>query len=179
MKIFGKRVAGIALALAATLAVGGCYDDGYGYSGVSVGYGSGGYYGDPWYGGYPSYGWYDGFYYPGRGYWLYDRSGQRHRWNDHHRRYWEGRRHCGGERSGAWQGRVDRRGDGEWRGSRGERRIERDRSVARQVERRERMSNDAAHSWRSERAQRGIEARSHGDGGRDRSWRGERRGRGD
>lgn len=131
-----KKMAGIGLALASALALGGCYDDGYGYSGVSVGYGSGGYYGydDPWYRGYgPNYGWYDGFYYPGHGYWLYDRNGHRHRWSDRHRRYWEGRRHewrdrdrdrdrdhagnwRGRDRDGDWRGRDNRPRDGEWRG---------------------------------------------------------------
>jgi hypothetical protein len=100
-----KKLAGAGLILASTLALTGCYDDGYGYSGVSVGYGSGGYYGydDPWYRGYgPYYGWYDGYYYPGQGYWLYDRGGNRHRWSDQQRRYWEGRheqwRNHGGDR---------------------------------------------------------------------------------
>ena len=78
----------MAIGLAGALALGGCaYDDGYGYGGVSVGsgyYGGGGYY-DPYYG--PGYyqpglysGWYDGFYYPGSGYYVYDRGGRRSRW---------------------------------------------------------------------------------------------------
>jgi hypothetical protein len=131
-----KRLAGIGLALASALTLSACYDDGYGYGGVSVGYGSGGYYGeygDHWYRGYgPHYGWYDGFYYPGRGYWLYDRGGKRHRWNDHHRRYWEGRReqwrnrdHAGNwrdhRRDGNWRGRDARAGENRgWRGNRGD-----------------------------------------------------------
>ena len=69
----------LVLAAAATLGLSACtYDDGYGYGGLSVGYGSAGYY-DPYYGGYgygdygygygaPSYyGWYDNYYYPGIG----------------------------------------------------------------------------------------------------------------
>ena len=70
--------------LAATLALGACttYDQGYSRVGVSYGYGSYA----------PYYGWYDGFYYPGTGYYIYDRYGSRHRWSDSHRRYWEGRR---------------------------------------------------------------------------------------
>lgn len=107
-------------ALAGLLALGGCsaYDDGYGYGGVSLGYGSGYY--DPWY--YGRYGWYDGFYYPGSGYFIYDRHGQRHRWNNHHRRYWESRRH-NQEGRHEWRDRDhDRDGRAErpreWRGDR-------------------------------------------------------------
>lgn len=118
-----------AIGLASAIALGGCaYDDGYGYSGVNVGagyYGGGGYY-DPYYGpaGYSSglyNGWYDGFYYPGRGYYVYDRGGRRQRWSDAQRRYWEARRddRWGNGRPGGWNG--DRNGwrgdrDGRWRG---------------------------------------------------------------
>ncbi|MCI4590554.1 peptidase [Sphingobium sp. BYY-5] len=105
-----------AMGLAGALVLGGCaYDDGYGYGGVSVGSGyyGGGYY-DPYYspGYYPGgYGWYDGFYYPGNGYYVYDRGGRRHRWNDGQRHYWEGRR---GNRpdDGRWRGPGR---DGKWR----------------------------------------------------------------
>src|ERR1700684_311808 len=86
-------------------------DEGYGYGGVDVGYGPpppgpgycdpywgdcygpygpygygyAGYYGDPW------WGLGGGFLYPGLGFYVYDRYGHRHRWNDAQRRYWEGR----------------------------------------------------------------------------------------
>jgi hypothetical protein len=88
------------------LATVGC-TDGYGYSGVGLGYGSAGYYddgfgyGDPYGGGYgyggygyaPSYfGWYNDFYYPGSGIYVYDNNRRRFRWNDTQRRYWEGQR---------------------------------------------------------------------------------------
>ena len=93
----GRRLLA-AIGLAGSLALGGCaYDDGY-YGGVSVGSGyyGGGYYDDYWGPGYyrPGYygGWYDGYYYPGSGYYVYNRSGHRQRWNDGQRRYWEGRR---------------------------------------------------------------------------------------
>ena len=87
--------------------------DGYGYSGVNVGYGTGGYYDDGYgygyadpygggygYGGYgggygyaPSYfGWYNDFYYPGSGIYVYDQNRRRYRWNDTQRRYWEAQR---------------------------------------------------------------------------------------
>ena len=115
-----KKLAGIGLALASALTLAGCYDDGYGYGGVSVGYGSGGYYGYPgYYDYYPGYyGWYDGFYYPGSGYYIYDRGGHRRQWDDNHRRYWEGRReawrnHQGGTGGGQWQGLPH---DGNWQG---------------------------------------------------------------
>lgn len=120
----------MAMGLAGALALGGCaYDDGYGYGGVSVGtgyYGNGGYYGDGYYGptGYyqPGFynGWYDGFYYPGSGYYVYDRGGRRQRWNDGQRRYWEGRRaerrddRHDGRGQGRWQGRDGR--DDRWQG---------------------------------------------------------------
>jgi hypothetical protein len=128
------KTLGLGLAGAATLTLGGCYDDGYGYGGVAVGAGSvygGGYGYDPYYdgygyggyGGYPAYGWYDGFYYPGTGYYVYDRGGRRQRWRDSDRRYWEGRR--GNAQAGGWRGRdgvarpgVTRPGDGRWNGRR-------------------------------------------------------------
>ena len=123
-----------AISLAGAVALGGCaYDDGY-YGGVSVGsgyYGGGyydDYYGPAYYGsGYygPGYGWYGDYYYPGSGYYVYDRGGRRHRWNNDQRRYWEGRRN---ERGDHWrgslarpeEGRLYRDGrrarDGQWRG---------------------------------------------------------------
>lgn len=82
------------------LAMLGACADGQGYGGVNVGVGLSSGYGDPYYDPYwggPRYGygyggWYDGFYYPGNGYWVYDRAGKRSRWNDGQRRYWEQRR---------------------------------------------------------------------------------------
>ncbi|WP_022682507.1 hypothetical protein [Sphingobium bisphenolivorans] len=106
-----------AIGLAGALALGGCaYDDGY-YGGVSVGSGyyGGGYYDDYYGPGYygsgyynPGYysGWYNGFYYPGSGYYVYDRGGRRHRWNDGQRRYWEGRRND--RDRPAWSGTAPR-----------------------------------------------------------------------
>jgi hypothetical protein len=119
------RLRSAALAIAATVTLAGCAYDGYGYGygGVSVGYHDGYYYDDPYYGGYgyydswygggPYYGWYNGFYYPGIGIYIYDRHGKKHRWNDHHRRHWEGRR--GGGRHdgrGNWSGYHRRPGSG-------------------------------------------------------------------
>jgi len=102
-----KRIRLIGLALVAGLATAAC-NDGYGYGGVSAGYGSGGYYGPaygygdvgyPGYGGYggygyaPSYfGWYGDYYYPGTGVYVYDRYRRAHRWNGVQQRYWQGRR---------------------------------------------------------------------------------------
>ena len=94
----------LTLAALTTLTLAACaYDDGYGYSGLSVGLGSGygGYYDDyPAYGGYlPYYGWWGDRYYPGVGVYTYDRSGHRYRWNDSQRRYWQDRRrHWRGDR---------------------------------------------------------------------------------
>ena len=89
------RLRSVAIVLAAGIGLGGCatYSPfGYG-SGVSIGYGNHGYY-DPYYGGYgyragyAPYGWYDGFYYPGAGYYVYDRYRNPYYWNDYQRRYW-------------------------------------------------------------------------------------------
>ena len=108
MRILTLRTA--AIALVAGLGLGGCAYGPYGsYGGLGVGYGNGYY--DPYYGGgyygagysrygsgygygygAPYYGWYDGFYYPGTGYYVYDRYRRPHRWSDTQRRYWESRR---------------------------------------------------------------------------------------
>lgn len=97
-----------AVAVTGAAALSGCatYDPyGYGYSGVSIGVGTGGYYGG--YGGYggygaghyPSYGyarpwggWYNDYYYPGTGVIVYDRQRRGTRWTNDQRRYWEQRR---------------------------------------------------------------------------------------
>ena len=83
-----------------------CADDyGYGY-GMSAGYGPrGGYcdpnyydcgaygydaydygYGDPW------YGWYGDYFYPGVGFFVFDRFGHRFRMDRDQHRFWQGRR---------------------------------------------------------------------------------------
>jgi hypothetical protein len=93
-----KRICAALIAASAAFGLSGCVtDDGYGYGGVSLGYGGGYYAGDPY------WGWYDDFYYPGTGYYIYDRGGGRHRWSDSQRRYWESRR---GSRAGRenWSG---------------------------------------------------------------------------
>ncbi|WP_133365970.1 hypothetical protein [Qipengyuania sediminis] len=60
----------------------GYYDDDYHNGGYyDRGYESGSY-----------YGWYGDYYYPGTGYYVYDRGGRRHAWNDWQRRFWEARR---------------------------------------------------------------------------------------
>ncbi|MGE0773937.1 MAG: hypothetical protein AB7L36_02715 [Sphingomonadaceae bacterium] len=116
--MIGIRKTASAALLVSALALGACTYDDYGRGGVSVGYGSG-YYHDPYPYGYAPYGWYDNYYYPGNGYWLYDRRGDRHRWSDKQRRYWEDRRH----RSGKWDGPKSRpwkpemRNERRWSGS--------------------------------------------------------------
>jgi hypothetical protein len=109
------RIRPILLALVGSVALGGCstYDDygyGRGYSGVSIGYGSGGYYGSS-----PYYGWYDGCYYPGTGYYVYDSNRRRYSWNAAQRRYWEARRDRREDRRELRENwaefRQDRRGD--------------------------------------------------------------------
>ena len=114
-----RRILAALAATAAALGLNGCVTDDYGYGRVGVGYGSGYYSG-------PYYGWYDDFYYPGTGYYVYDRNGRRQRWNDRQRRYWEGRRaerrddRRDDRRYGQWRGR-DRDGrDGRWQGRDGQ-----------------------------------------------------------
>ena len=88
MKNFLLRGAMVAVA---AIGLAGCTAyDGYGYSGLSIGYGNYGGYHRPYY--RPYYGWYDGYYYPGTGYYIYDRYGSRYRWSDRYRSYWEARR---------------------------------------------------------------------------------------
>lgn len=112
--------------LAASLTLGGCTMlDGFG--GLSAGYGDDGYYDgyDPYYDGYDRsshYGWYDSYYYPGTGYYVYDRGGARHRWSDRQRSYWEQRRGrnearenwSGYRRDGVRDGQRGRDGNDQW-----------------------------------------------------------------
>jgi hypothetical protein len=104
-----------ALALLSGVALSGCaYGLDGAYGGVNVGYGSygsaygygGGYGYDPYYGGYGSYagyggyngygyggfgdpfGWYGNYYYPGTGFYIYDRHRHRHRLTDEQQRFW-------------------------------------------------------------------------------------------
>ncbi len=65
--------------------------------GVGSGYGYGGgyydVYNDPYfsgrYGYTPNYGWYNNYFYPGNGYYVYDRRGGRYTYNDDQRRFWD------------------------------------------------------------------------------------------
>jgi hypothetical protein len=103
-----------ALVAAAALGLTGCagngYNHHYGYAGLSYGYAS------------PYYGWYDDYYYPGTGYYVYERSGARHRWNDSQRHYWETHRGNHGG-SANWSGyHRDHDGNrGNWNGDRHDR----------------------------------------------------------
>ena len=106
---FRYRNLAIAIALAAGVTLAGCGGyyggyggrGGYGYGGLSVGIGSG-YYNNDWgyYRSNPYWGWYDGFYYPGSGYYVYDRYRRPHRWTTGHQSYWTGRQNY-------WRGRDD------------------------------------------------------------------------
>lgn len=58
---------------------------GYGYDPYYAGYG----YGSPY--GYDHYGWYNGYYYPGSGYWVYDRKKNRRPLTAAERAYWNER----------------------------------------------------------------------------------------
>ncbi len=83
------------VAVLSAIALSGCMNDGYSRVGMSVGSGGYGGYGHPYYSGYGGYGygWHDGYYYPGTGYYVYDRKGKRHRWNTRQRDYWANRGH--------------------------------------------------------------------------------------
>ena len=93
--MYAFRLRTAALTVGAAIGLAACTTP-YGYGGVGVGGGYGNYgYGYPAYGyghGYePYWGWYDGYYYPGSGYYVYDRYRRPYPW-DHYRDYWEGRR---------------------------------------------------------------------------------------
>lgn len=123
--MFIKRWAMVALG-GLTFATAAC-TDGYGYSGVGVGYGDAGYYGDPYggggygYAGTPGYyGWYGDYYYPGTGAVVYDRYRRARPWNADQQRYWQARRGGWGNRDvrANWQdfGRDVRRERRDYRG---------------------------------------------------------------
>lgn len=65
-------------------------------------------------------GWYQDYWYPGYGFYIFDRGGKRYKMYDHHRRYWSGKRH---EWYREHHGRRDRhdgrRGDNDRRNYRG------------------------------------------------------------
>jgi hypothetical protein len=107
IRMYASRLRIAALAAVAAAGLAACTTP-YGYGGVSMGVGNG-YYGSSYGGygyGYPDYGyggygypasgygyapysgWYNDFYYPGTGYYVYDRDHHRHRWTDDQRRYW-------------------------------------------------------------------------------------------
>lgn len=79
----------------------GYYDDGYSY--YDDGYGCDpyspfdSYYDCDYRGGFYNIGygggWYQDYWYPGYGFYIFDRGGKRHKMYDHHRRYWSGKRH--------------------------------------------------------------------------------------
>ncbi|WP_193752975.1 peptidase [Sphingomonas endophytica] len=128
---------------------------GYGYSGVSVGAGSG-FYDDPYYAaGYAPgyYGWYDNYYYPGTGAYVYDRYRRAYPWNDGQRRYWQQRRNGYADRDvrANWRdfGRDVRRERRDYRGDiRVDRQALRDGRITREQFRAERR--DARREYRQD-----------------------------
>jgi hypothetical protein len=90
-----SSVTKLALSAALLAGLGACADDHAG------GYGPG-YYGAQ----APYYGWYGDYYYPGNGYFVYDRYRVARRWTPVERDYWYGRR-------GGWHGGPFR---DNWRG---------------------------------------------------------------
>jgi hypothetical protein len=101
----------------------GYYDDGYGYNAYDCDPYSpfDSYYDCDYRGGFYNFGfgggWYQDYWYPGHGFYIFDRLGHRHHMHDHHRRYWGQRRH-------EWYRlHHGRRGDGRgWSHNEGERR---------------------------------------------------------
>jgi hypothetical protein len=101
--VLTPRIRSALVILAASAGLAGCTTLGpYGGVGVGVGsgYGSYGGYGyDPYYAGYGygsgygynPYGWYNGYYYPGSGYWVYDRDKNRRPLTAAERAYWNER----------------------------------------------------------------------------------------
>lgn len=91
--MLSRKILVVGLGLTAAIGLSACVDDGYGYGyGGGVGYVSDGW--DPYYGGFsadPYWGWYGDSYYPGTGYYVYDRNHARHRWNGAQQNYWHGR----------------------------------------------------------------------------------------
>lgn len=115
--MIARQLRTAALAVCATLGLSAC-TDGYGYGGgvysAGVGYYDG--YSDGYGGGWgPSYGWYDNYYYPGSGYYVFDRGGRRHTWNNRQRDYWRSRADTREDRREVRQNfrdyRQERRGD--------------------------------------------------------------------
>ena len=80
-----KALVTAGLLVGAACATTACTQD-YGYGGVRADYAYGYGYGYP--------GWYGDYYYPGSGYFVYDRYHRPLRWNDDQRRYWEARRYA-------------------------------------------------------------------------------------
>lgn len=185
----------------------GYYSDGYGYnSGSSCdpyspfddyyacdsGYG----FGNIGFGG----GWYDNFYYPGSGYYIFDRGGRRYQMQNTHRRYWAHRRAEWGTRHGRrgdYRGRNNQNNDNRYRdrdqrdrnndgvrGNRGEN-WQRD-----EIERRERRYNNGTltpaqqaerdrrrQEWRNNNPDRrpdGARRPNRGDGENSGRWQGGR-----
>jgi len=103
--MFSRRIRAAVLVVTASVGLSACAAyDGYGYGG--------GYYGS----GYgmadaPYYGWYNDYYYPGTGYYVYDRDGRHHAWDRDQRRYWQSRARYRGNRGANWQNYRANRGD--------------------------------------------------------------------
>jgi hypothetical protein len=103
--VLTPRIRSALVILAASAGLAGCTNLGpYGGVGVGVSSGYGGYGGygyDPYYAGYGygsgygygynPYGWYNGYYYPGSGWWVYDRDKNRRPMTDAERAYWNER----------------------------------------------------------------------------------------
>lgn len=128
-------------------------DNSYGFA--NIGYGGG---------------WYQDYYYPGHGYYVYNRAGNRLRMNDNYRRYWAQQRHDYLRRDrhrgeNRWTGR-DQRPNRDWRDQRRDDDRRNDRWSGRRDDDR-RWSRD-----RGEREQRWIDRR--GDGERARRDRDQR-----
>lgn len=157
-----KKLAAAGL-LGTGLLLGGCAYDQSVYGGASVGYGAPDYYGS----GYGYGGWYDDYYYPGSGFYVFNRAGVRYRWNDRQRAYWESHR---GDRGG-WHG-GPRRANGDYDGRRWNRDGRPDGQTVDRDDRRDRGDRADRGDRRRDRAGGATPAPTEGRG-----FRGDRGGR--
>lgn len=139
-RLRAKLAARIAALGVATLGLSACYYDagiGLGYYDDGYSYYDNGYGCDP-YSPFDSYydcdyrggfynigyggGWYQDYWYPGYGFYIFDRGGRRYTMYDHHRRYWAGKRHewyrnhhrrDGHDGRRGWEGRRSYQGSGD------------------------------------------------------------------
>ena len=101
------------------------------------------------------FGWNDGFYYPGTGIYVYDRSHHRHQWSDSQRHYWTERRN-----KAAATGQTVTRDELEGRTGQTARELERRRASRRSGPASRAATDGAGNGLQSRSRQRGSNART-------------------